>query len=273
MKHVFCFFCLLALCVSICMLAFISCSKDGGDKEPWMGCPAPDNVGLMMDGGNLDSVILYCVGKSDGWRDTSPKTLKSYTGMCLGTQGDAGYNFAVTGTPGSFDIWHLENSYFRQKTAFLVEEYNKWAYELVIAWPCFWTAYNNGEVTITCDKVLFGEEPGTNLSQYFNISGNGHCMPVGIENPKMLYNYGEELPSLMCDFFKKEVWLEDEYCMSFVTEPEEKYDELTFSLTMPLKLEHVYEYSRDVYNTGKAEMKFTEKTYISNCTVKFNWEE
>ena len=253
---------------SICMLAFISCSKDDEDDNLWLNQGTFDIDGFMFDGGNLDSICFYCTEKDDNSYNTSVKTFKSYTDISFKTFGIDGEKNDFVKEPEATRRAQIQDTYIRQRTAFILEEFYKWPY----IWPIYRTAYVDGKVSITCDKVLFGEEAGTELSKYFKVEYE-HCVPAGIENPKFLYHYGDEIPSLVCDFFQKDIWFRDEYKMALAAEPAEKYDELTFHLTVPLTLEHLADYSREMYNTGKAEKTLTEKTYTSNCMVRFNWEE
>ena len=62
------------------------------------------------------------------------------------------------------------------------------------------------------------------------------------------------------------------YLIKNLEEPTERYEEVTFTLTIPASLEHVRDYVTSAYEGENAPMKVTDATYTASFTVKFNWE-
>jgi hypothetical protein len=137
-------------------------------------------------------------------------------------------------------------------------------------WPYLYTGYINGDITISCDKRLFGTEPGKDISRHFNVYGTAECVPIGRENPTILYNFLDQKPKAISELMKKDTWLQRWFFFYFQDIPEEKYDTLTFKLTMPITREH---YTRYFYgeSLGRNDtLKVTNDTCISECKVVFN---
>ena len=265
------------LILVFCMSFLTACHKDDvavDDRTPG-NLPEPNFDGLMYDGCGLEKYYFYCIDNSMNRYDTSIKTIDSYSKMCLSIE-EKFKNYGLdVNDPDRIPVARMKNDYYRQKTAFIYREYQTHMDKALNGWTYFLTAYVNGDVSITCDKVLWGEEAGTDLKKHFNIYSAAYCMPVGIENPTLLYNYGEMQENMMnmSDFFPMEAWLQDSYEMYVSSEPEERYDEITFTLTLPVKIEHTYDYILAKYRGNEdAELKTTEKVFTPQCTVKFNWE-
>ncbi|MDO4477385.1 MAG: hypothetical protein Q4B93_05470 [Clostridia bacterium] len=154
-----------------------------------------------------------------------------------------------------------------------MNEFNKYKENHSVGWYPFYSAYTDGEVTLTCDKKLFGEEPGTNLTKYFTVFGAYYCLPIGIENTKMYCNFGEQMPETLDKFFlSKETWLRDDYKLKFTQNPQEKYDSLTFTITMPIIREHVRDYVAAQYFGKEPDSLFTHRVFKSDCLIKFDWK-
>ena len=288
MKQCFSFF----LCV-LFGLSFYSCQSDepGGEPDPLM--INAERRGTLIDGGQISDVSLYCIEKKGKPKGESSntyyhriKTVGGYSDFYLKLEfgrNEGGYQPESTEEIRS--IAEIEGNYYKTKSSFIVEEYDKFKLgnHCDAEWPDLFTAYTNGEVSITCDKVLYGEEPETNLDKYFSVnkvfveSGyiieNRECLPVGIENPKMLYNFGEEIPSDMDKFFVKGTWLQPQYYLQFKELPTEKYDELTLSVTFPMIREHVRNYAVAKYRGETVTTpKLTEDVFKADCPIKFDWE-
>lgn len=273
-------------------LSFYSCQSD----EPGPSSYYRDWKGILGDGGQIDGVTLYCIEKFNShigephYRyNPRIKTLNNYSDFYLQLelyinpslyyQSDDSLEMGM--------VTKYEEDYYKTISQFMVEEYDRWKYKTksLIEWPIFASAYINGEVSITCDKVLFGENPGTNLDKYFSVNkfyaendqfienAGFNCLPIGIENPKMLYNFGEEIPSDMDKFFVKGTWLQRKYYLQFKELPTEKYDELTLSVTFPMIREHVRNYAVAKYRGETVTTpKLTEDVYKADCPIKFEWE-
>lgn len=139
----------------------------------------------------------------------------------------------------------------------------------------FLTSYINGKVTMTCDKKLFGQEAGTDISSHFSLYYSSNpcmmCGVIGEEMPRMQYEWGEEMPTELDKFFLKGSWLQKEYLMKFRDIPEEKYDELTMTINFPLKDAKWYEYFRDKYRGNTPELKIEERSMSAKCKLTFIW--
>ena len=288
MKHYyFSFLCVLS--------SIIMCSCQSDESVParyWGG----DAKGLLGNGGQISAISLYCIEKynshvGEPHYEYNPrvKTLNNYSDFYLQLelyinpslyfQSDDSVEMGMVGK--------YEEDYYKTKSQFMVEEYDKWKHETkrLIEWPVFASAYVNGEVSIVCNKMLFGEEPGTNLDKYFNVNryygvhdmfvenAGFNCLPIGIENPRMLYNFGEEIPHDMDKFFIKGTWLQSKYYLQFKELPTEKYDDLTLTVTFPMIREHVRDYAVAKYR-GEAitKAKLTEDVFKADCQIKFEWE-
>lgn len=270
-------------------LSFYSCQSDeSGDELSPVEIDA-DPTGFLIDGGEISDVGFYCLEKQqpvlgeisyyDYCRMT--KTVGSYSDFYLQLKFNRNAPFYQTDDADEMvAIGKIEGDYEKSKSLFIVEEYEKYRHnnQRDEQWPNLFTAYTNGEVSITCDKVLFGEEPGTNLEKYFNVNKgltdlDSRCLPVGIENPRMLYNFGEEIPSDMDKFFVKGTWLQPQYYLQFKELPTEKYDELTLSVTFPMIREHVRDYAVAKYRGEIVTTpKLTEDVFKADCPIKFEWE-
>ena len=73
------------LILVFCMSFLTACHKDDvavDDRTPG-NLPQPNFDGLMYDGGEINTYILYCMGGPMHKYDTSIKTIDSYSKMCL----------------------------------------------------------------------------------------------------------------------------------------------------------------------------------------------
>lgn len=169
-------------------------------------------------------------------------------------------------------ISKIEDECCREKSLFILEDYKEYKNKDSVGWPVLFTAYTNGEVSVTCDKMLFGEKAGANLSSYFSISAESACIPIGIENPRLLYRFGEEIPNNLSELFVRGTWLQPKYILQFAKLPSEKYDELTFNISFPILIEHMRNYAVAKYKGKELASKYSEVTYKAECRIKFNWK-
>ena len=164
----------------------------------------------------------------------------------------------------------IQLDYHMQKVQFINKSYHKQPNG--IGWPPVFSAYLNGEAKITCDKVLFGEPAGSNLGPHFNIKPNILCLPVGKEEPKLLYDYGDTIPQTWNERLCNEVWIQKEYILNLAEEPSEKYDEITLQLSLPLTIEHTWNWSVAKYNGEDPSPIYSDTTFHAECKMKFKWE-
>ena len=258
-------------------LLFSACQSD--DEEPDKNeLVNVDPTGLLLDGGSISDVLLYCLpedGNSIGlqWWEYYPmtKTLKDYSKLRLYIMFEEKASVYRSDNQQEMnEINKMEHKVVREKSQFIVDELKKYQKSGNPApWEDFYTAYVNGKVTITCDKALFGEKAGEDLSKYFSLLGESYCMPVGIENPRLLYNYGDAMPLVMKDFLVDRSWVRHHYWLEFQTYPAEKYEELTFTLTFPLTIEHTHDYAASQYMGKNEDMRLSTSTFTSECLIRF----
>lgn len=272
-------FSLLAFFVGIC---FLSCQDDdSSDNE--CGFKGPDIEGTLLDGGTILDISLYCVENEQPigtgepyWRYYSrTKTVKDYNAfkLFLFLNRDA-HVYTSSDADEMRAIKMIEDDYCKEKSLFILEKYNDCMKKgKPSGWPVLFTAYANGEVSITCDKVLYGQQPGTNLSSYFTVfSPSQTCVPVGVEEPKLLYGFGEEMPTVMSEFFVNETWLQPEYNLWFSKRPSEKYDDLTLFISVPMIVEHTRDIAVAKYRGTELASKYSEKVLNAECRIRFNWD-
>lgn len=277
------------ICCMFCLLC-LSCQDEEGkvDKPDF---PGPSPVGTLIDGGTISGIKLYCLKYKEDGRSEDPlfehyptiKTVPNYSSFTLGLVLDyKAPNYVASSEDEEFAIRTKVSEYMKKKSSFMVDRYNAVFEEThkEPGWPYFYTAYVNGDVIITCNKTLFGKEPGTDLSSYFTAdaadrtnsasSDFGLCIPTGIESPKILYDFNTEKPKEMSKCFAKYVWLLGTYYLAFAQLPSEKYDELTLRVTLPMIKENLRNMAVSEYKGEKREV-FTEPVYQAECLIKFNW--
>ena len=269
-----------------------SCNKDEKEEGREGGENAMDMPleGLMMDAGEIAELQLYGLQKAvymsgfdipavyrDEVKDKGELVFPDYQSIRLYAWFVRhGYGL-IEDSAKATKILRMERDYYYHKTDFILEQYNKlYQLQTPVEWPLLFTAYVNGDVTLTCNKTLFGKDSGKNLSQHFMVSPAYCCVPIGRgENSEMLYSFNdiEKLSTGICmtDFFKKDSWMQSAYLIRFIDKPTERYDELTFTLTFPASLEHVREFCTSKYKGENAPMRVTDTTYTASFTAKFNW--
>ena len=280
MKHYFPF-----LLYALSGLVLFSCQ--GNELDGPLPGPAPTR--LLGDGGTVSGVNLYCIEKHNSHIGepyylyySRVKTVESYSDFYLQLElyQNAGLYYQSDDIEEMGSIEKLELEYYKRKSAFIVEDYENYRNETKssMVWPELITAYTHGEVSITCDKALFGEGPDTNLNKYFMVNKgltdmDSKCLPIGIDSPRLLYRFGEEIPSDMDKFFVKETWLQPKYYLQMKELPTERYDSLTLYLTFPMIREHVRDYAVAKYR-GKdiTAPQLTEDVFKAVCPIKFSWE-
>lgn len=133
----------------------------------------------------------------------------------------------------------------------------------------FFTATINDEVSLTCDKVLFGLEPGTNLTKHMRAWSESDCQPIGTDKYTVLYNYGDKIPISVDSIFAKDGWLQEQYYLSFKDIPTERYDTLTFTFSISIRKEHWYDYFLEEFKGENPTLKIEEKCYKAECQMIF----
>ena len=280
MKHYLTFFMLFGFAVS-----FLSCQKDEDEipNPPYN----PNYEGIRSDGAKISDINLYCLekdvmskGGSGVWFNYYPKikTINDYANIQLLIMINDGNPLRkLDSEEENREIERMVKEYELAKTSFFMEAIHKYVdthkQQGNAYWSYFYSACVNGEVNITCDKTLFSEPPGTNLSKYFNIIAESHCIPVGLETPTLNYGFEDELPELMNDYLPNGVWLQPKYGLLFHSLPSEKYDSLNFHLTIPMTIENRWEYWISVYRGTPLDSKYIDRTFEADCLIKFKWDD
>ena len=263
--------------IGILAIALSSCHSDE-EIDDYLDYPQPPSFGLLYDGGTISELNMYCTPK-DELPDANDylqrvKTIDSYSDLMLYIKIDDNKpRYECENTKDRQNISVMKMEYYREKTAFILKKFEEDLWEYLWKDVDFFTAYTRESVTISCDRVLFGEEPGTDLSKYFNIDAQAPIMAVGIENPKMLYAFGSDLPETMDQYFPNETWLQPRYEITLAKEPEEKYDSITFRFSMPITVEDVDAYMVDKYYGKDSGQKLEKVDLNAECLVKFDWKK
>ena len=258
-------------------LFLASCQKDEDSTVP----PAPIPPPVLVDGGSISSINLYCLEKNrepplEIWYNYFPKTkiIEDYSNIQLCVMVDT--DIPLRESEDSVEmsaINKMEANYHRERISTVLNISKDDAYYIDKGYILdgYLTAYVNGEVTLTCDKTLFGETPGTNLSKYFFILGGAAFVPIGIENPEMHY-FDDASSVMMNDNFVDEAWLYHGYAMELNTIPLEQYDSLTLHLSIPMTIEHVRDYMMSTYRGDSIGPRFTDQIFEADCLIKFKWD-
>lgn len=275
-KYLFVF---LQICV-LSVVGLAACQSDDleSDNDEILNGVYASEVGLLLDGGEISDISLYCIEDNalpySQWFEYYPqiKTVNNYVDFKLGVYLNRHANVYKTDDWDEMNaISKLVNEYVKEKSSFIVNAYYNYEDRQYCGWPYLFTAYVNGDISITCDKELFGKAPGTNLNEYFSIKSQAGCVPFGIEDVKMLYDFGDEIPTNMATYFKDGMWLQPKYNLRFAKQPTEKYEEITLCISIPTKQEHVRVYAVEKYKGNNPSMKYSESIYKAECTIRFNW--
>lgn len=268
--------------LSIVIFTFSSCEKNNVEgvieEEPyWRIISNDDPFGLMFDGGYIHHLKMQMPLNNDAYDPYNANSpFNDYSVMTLEYVFNSSFSHSkLTEKEGlSTRDWYrfIDSTYvyFKTKTKSLQDAHKKSIKEGThYPWIKFYTAYINGEVKITCDKTLFGKEKGENLAQFFDVVSYQLYMPHGIENPTLTYMLDKNVPKTVDKLLTEETWLEPSCVIKFDSIPEEKYNELTFRITIPIKMEHTYEYVMDKFKGREAELKTSEKTFYAEYKARF----
>lgn len=128
-----------------------------------------------------------------------------------------------------------------------------------------------GAVSLTADKVLFGRTPGEDLSDCFKVSAV--FPPVRVEYPSYDVIDTEQSPLGLSlkEFFRQGIALSQVrgkdglYEVTFITKPEETYDDITFTISLPVKTYEYYAY----LSKQSGELRAFQFTMTGSTTVYF----
>ena len=138
--------------------------------------------------------------------------------------------------------------------------------ELLSGSSIFFTARFSGPVIITADKPLFGTEAGQDLSAHFGVEGAANLLPQGtLEDYSIRFEKFAPRPTAVADFFASDTWLMRNYVFWMKDIPEETYDEVTFTITLPVTCD----YWRDYFAYKLPEMEHETRMLTASATVYF----
>ena len=284
------FYSFMALSLLLC-----ACDKDEKDQDNIRHFDAQNvpETGMMLDAACITKLQLFCMEtevlflsgfnipamyNNNYTRKQKEPLFANYSSVKMYAVFDKnGNGFANDSAQVARTINDLVFDWYCRRTDFILEQYNKEvSYENPIEWPTFFTSYVNGDVQLTCDKVLFGQQPGENLNKHFMVTPPYYFLPVGRETPNVQYGFtdSDQLRAgvRMPDFFTNDSWMQFSYLIRFIDEPTERYDEITFTMTFPASLEHVREFVTSKYKGENAPMRVTDTTFTASFKAKFKWE-
>ena len=131
----------------------------------------------------------------------------------------------------------------------------------------FFNARIAGNVVVTADKTLFAMPAGQDLSSHFLVQGPSTCLPQGpMTAPKCLFWHTDEVePKATSEFFVPDTWLQRNYAFWLKDIPEEQYDELTFTVSLPVVRDNWVRYFAD----DSSQQTERQKTLTATITVRF----
>ena len=291
--------------VLLLLVIFVSCSKDSDEIKPNYPYHALGPyfiVGTLIDGQGMTGFNLKCLHNSTYDYSSSTyyhsiKTLSDYSQLNLyfvPEYTSNPYQYGCDSIDVHNILWSNDgnlpaySAYKAQKVAFMTNAYNEFAekHEEIktgaigwdwIGWVAYLTSYADGPLKITCDKKLFGLEPGEDLSSYFSVQSSALCIPKGIENPYLAYGfeegYKQELPTNIDAFFSKETWIQSWYYRFYLeTYPTERYEDAVFNFTLPVANEKLCSHVIAATKGSSNKPFISHKVYTADCQVKFNWK-
>lgn len=127
-------------------------------------------------------------------------------------------------------------------------------------------AYINGDVKITADKTLFGKVPGSDLSQYFTFCSHNPYKVVG-----QISDSGTQVVDLLdnedmsfSEFYTEKTWLVNYQTLKLNSFPEEDYNEIEFTIIMPVKKEYYLDnFMNGDYDITHARLQ--DDIFIAKC--------
>ncbi len=173
-------------------------------------------------------------------------------------------------------IKKLSAQYCKEKIAFITEAFNN-RNDKNLRWIPFSGRYLEGDVSITCDKALYGEYPGTNLVKYFEIIAEDHkwCIVSGIEDPQIVNGFDDWAPKQLSAYCSKGCWLVNGICLPafrFIYAPSEKYSDITFTITVPILTENTYSYVAAKYLNKQIGQPYRHEVFTTQLTMYFKWD-
>ena len=131
---------------------------------------------------------------------------------------------------------------------------------------------------IYADKVLFGREPGSNLSDKFKLFKYpmGYYHILSYPDWELIYDYNDKKPELFSEFAVEGVLMVNagfsfaQLCFSEI--PQEDFDEIKFTVEIPITTEYFADYPDEGYEgenlshqedrilKGEVEVKLGQKT-------------
>lgn len=123
------------------------------------------------------------------------------------------------------------------------------------------------DASIIADRLLFGQKPGTDLSDHFMVEGPSFRLPKGSLTDFSFEYWYDEAPVVrgMREYFVKNTWLQPCYAFWLRDIPEETYEEVTFTVT----LHTTFDYWASYYRYDLDKLKQEDISLSASCTIHF----
>lgn len=268
------------LFVTYCVIT-VSCLNEN-ELEPNQNFVIPYADYTLIDGCKIEDIKLYCLNVNehlygeDWWEKFArTKVVKNYSEIELLV--DVTENHSIMDvfedSLTNKKLYNRRVAFYKEKCNPLTSDYARNIHsDFKYSLPNFFAAYINEEVRITCDKALFGEAPGTNLTKYFAPLNYAGCLPVGVLTTELVRGFSDAPAETMDQLLIDEAWLLNRYYFSFKVYPKEKYDNITLHLEMPVKKEYVNDYLASEWTKSEIVTRFVDTSYKSDCKILFDWE-
>ncbi len=137
----------------------------------------------------------------------------------------------------------------------------------------------DGGLKITADKMLFGRQPGEDISNMFIVTNMYPDLSVSFPDFNVVKIFNCSDKAALQDVFSQHLALcqsrqrDGMYEIAFLETPEEKYDSITFTFTLPVIKYDYYKMSQgntDEVPTEKTELTGTTTVYFGKSVLE-NW--
>lgn len=124
-----------------------------------------------------------------------------------------------------------------------------------------------GDIHITSDKTLFGKKPGEDISEHFGVKTCVQAIyQLEDDSLKVLCTY-EEMPSSVSEYFCQGSLLADNYVLYLRDIPEEIYDDVSFTMEIPVCCEYLFDYMLTLQNNPDAEVPTKYRAFTSTAKL------
>lgn len=244
-----------------CLLCMFSCEEDSNGGDVYKG-----DYNIIYDAATLEGMDFSASSAKD--HSKHELTVTSYPDIDYLKVQFVYSNLA----PESTELHKAFTEYCSERTAFIQEAYYRYKQEtgnVNYEMPYLFSAYVDGIVKITSDKTLFGKQPGENLIAYFDVVSKPACVVCGRETPRLLYGFQDAKPQCFADYCVKDAWFQPDYKIRLSQIPDEKYEDVTLTISFPVSREYLKDYVKDRLKGGYADIKVVNEVLTSSCKLHF----